>query len=344
MILNDLKVIPKTDPSEIIRLRDSVYASDLFITAVGHLNFFSWLASNPSTFNEILGKFSIKPRPTDVMLTLFKSLGLVVEKNEIFQVTDLVLDYLTDISGCNLIPYISTQTERPIVDKMLEVLKMGKPASWGGKKDEKDWATAMENEGFAGMFTAGMDSRGAYFAPGLAKSFDFSGYHSLIDIAGGSGIYALAVKARFPAMRAALLEKPPVNRIAAKTWAKKGLGNDMEIFGLDMFESDIPEGFDIHLFSHVLHDWDEEQNKQLIANSYKNLNPRGVIMIYDAHLDRDKSGPLSVAEYSVLLMFSTYGKCYSIGEMEKMLSEQGFRNIKYRKAVGNRSIITGQKI
>ena len=64
-------------------------------------------------------------------------------------------------------------------------------------------------------------------------------------------------------------------------------------------------------------------------------------MIHDAHLDKNKTAPLSVAEYSVLLMFSTHGRCYSFAEMEMLLKKQGFIDICFQKSVANRSIITG---
>ena len=67
-------------------------------------------------------------------------------------------------------------------------------------------------------------------------------------------------------------------------------------------------------------------------------------MIHDAHLNAEKNGPLPVAEYSVLLMFSTEGKCYSISEMEDMLSETGFSEIKHVPTVADRSVITGKKL
>ncbi len=67
-------------------------------------------------------------------------------------------------------------------------------------------------------------------------------------------------------------------------------------------------------------------------------------MIHDAHLNAEKNGPLPVAEYSVLLMFSTEGKCYSISEMGEMLDETGFSEINYVSTVADRSVITGEKL
>jgi len=181
MILKDLQARPKTDPSNLIRLRDSVYAADLLITAIGHYNFFTWLNENPSDFETIIKKLNLASRPTDVMLTYFTALGLIEKKDNNFYTTEYSKEHLVDNAEWNLIPYFSTQTERPIVKKMLEVLKTGQPASWGGKENEMDWEKAMERDDFADMFTAGMDSRGAYFAPGLASNFDFSKYNSIID-------------------------------------------------------------------------------------------------------------------------------------------------------------------
>ena len=50
---------------------------------------------------------------------------------------------------------------------------------------------------------------------GLARTVDLGQYRHLLDIAGGSGIYACALAAHYPALQATVLEKPPVDRIAA---------------------------------------------------------------------------------------------------------------------------------
>ncbi len=83
--------------------------------------------------------------------------------------------------------------------------------------------------------------------------------------------------------------------------------------------------------------------KTVLKNSYENLNPGGTIIIHDAHINKAKTGPLSVAEYSVLLMFLSEGKCYSITEMKDLLEETGFKNIEFKPTVLNRTIITAIK-
>lgn len=76
-----------------------------------------------------------------------------------------------------------------------------------------------------------------------------------------------------------------------------------------MFTDPLPDGHDVHLFSQVLHDWDAEQVAHLPAASFSALPAGGWLLDHDTHIDADKRGPLPVAEYSVLLMHSTFGNC-----------------------------------
>jgi hypothetical protein len=109
-----------------------------------------------------------------------------------------------------------------------------------------------------------------------------------------------------------------------------------------MFD-ELPHGFDIHLFSNVLHDWDEKSIGLLLKNSFAALSPGGMVAIHDAHLNQKKTGPLLVAEYSVLLMYSTEGRCYSIAEIRDILDETGFEHTEVAQTAARRSLITARK-
>jgi hypothetical protein len=69
-----------------------------------------------------------------------------------------------------------------------------------------------------------------------------------------------------------------------------------------------------------------------------------MILIHDAHLNRQKTGPLPVAAHSVFLMAVTEGRYYSISEIESFLKEAGFSGMKYRKNALDHSIITARKM
>jgi hypothetical protein len=343
MIWKDLTKTPSTDPSNLLRLRDGVYAADLLITAAGHLNFFSRLDDSAADFDDICSSFQIERRPADVMITLFKSLDLLTEIDGRYHLTKLAQEYLTDSSPWSLRPYISPMHERQSCHDLLDVLRTGKPSGWGANMDDKEWSQVLENEFFAKFLTTNMDSRGTCLAPALAKAVDLSQHARLLDIAGGSGIYSAAIVSENSHIRASVLEKKAVGKITRTFLDERGVSEKVMVIAGDMFEEELPRGYDAHLFSNTLHDWDMSDVKRLLENSHRNLDRNGMVIIHDAHINAEKNGPLPVAEYSVLLMFWTRGKCYSISEVELLLKETGFSEIRFMPTVAHRSVITAIK-
>ena len=333
---------PVSDPLSIYRYRDGISAVDLLAVGISHLDFFTWLADHPSTFAAITAHFEIHPRPTDVMLTLFTAQGLVQQNGGCFHLTLRAREHLSAASRWNLAPYFSSMKDRQPTLYMLKVLKTGKPANFGSF-DPQAWAQAMERPDFAAQFTAAMDCRGVLLGPALAKRLDLSAHKALLDIAGGSGIYACALAAKNPHLQAAVLERPPVDRIAKECIAKHGCSERVSVTSGDIFATPLPTGFDVHLWSNVLHDWDEPDMRRLLAKSRGALPSGGLVVIHDAFINADKTGPLHIAEYSALLMNITEGKCYSLGEMRTYLGELDFEWLDHQPTAVGRGFIVARK-
>ena len=343
MNLTDLTRAPQTDPLSIYRYRDGLYAADLLAAALVWLGFFSWLAEHPADKAAICNHFSTHERPTDVMLTLFTAMGFLEARAGVFHLTPLAQEHLVKDSPWFIGPYYASLKDRPVCKDFVEVLRTDKVANWGSLKNEKDWHQAMTDEAFARQFTAAMDCRGVYLGQALARSVDLAGRARLLDVAGGSGIYACALAAAHPQLRATVLERPPVDGVAAAAIRGRGAGERVNAIAGDMLLDDWPEGYDAHLISNVLHDWDEPVVRRLLTSSFAALPPGGLLIIHDAFIDADKTGPLPVAAYSALLMHSTQGKCYSTREYETFLTDAGFRNMSYQPTAADRGRMTAHK-
>jgi acetylserotonin N-methyltransferase len=333
---------PVSDPLPLYRYRDGIAAVDLLAVGIAHLDFFTWLAEYPATPGAICAHLGIHPRPADVMLTLFTAQGLITQSGGCFHLTLRAREHLTAGSRWNLAPYYASMKDRQPTLDMLKVLKTGKPANWGSY-DPQAWAQAMQRPDFAAQFTAAMDCRGILLGPALAKKLDLSAHKALLDIAGGSGIYACALAAKNPHLRATVLERSPVDRIAGECIAKQGCSERVQVRTGDMFAAPLPEGFDMHLWSNVLHDWDEPDVRKLLAKSRDALPSGGLVVIHDAFINAEKTGPLHIAEYSALLMNITEGKCYSLGEMRSYLGELGFEWLDHQPTAVGRGFIVARK-
>mgnify|MGYP002749837560 CR=1 FL=1 len=335
---------PTTDPSALLRSREGLYAPDLLATAAAHLDLFNQLAEGPIDLQGVCSKLQIAARPAGVMLTLFIAMDLVEKEEDRYRLTPLSREFLTAGSPWDLSPYLASLKQRPICYDILGVLRSDRPFGWANQKDEQQWAEAMEDDAFAAAFTAAMDSRGAYLAPAMARALPCQGRQRLLDIAGGSGIYACAAVAEHPGLQAAVLEKPPVDRVTRRTIGRYGMSERVAVIAGDMFADDLPAGFDLHLFSNVLHDWGEATVAGLLQKSKNALPAGGKLVIHDAHLDADECGPLEVAEYSVLLMLASQGRCYSVGELGRMLESIGFENVETIPTVAFRSLVVADKL
>jgi 2-polyprenyl-3-methyl-5-hydroxy-6-metoxy-1,4-benzoquinol methylase len=335
------KNLPTTDPGIILQLRDRQYAAELIATALEHFDLFSWLSEREGISpQEIASQLGVAERPLDVLLTLCRAYGFV-EGVELVRLTELGREHLVKSSPWFLGPYFSPIRDTPIVESFLKVLKTGKPANWQAKDSGGDWHESMKDPGFAQEFLQLMNCRGLLFGQKLAEGLGplLGERTRLLDVGGGSGIYSATMCSAHPQVSAVVLEQEPVDEIVRAEIARHGLSACVEVVTGDMFEDRWPEA-EIVLLSNVLHDWDVAEIEMIVKKAAEALTPGGLLVIHDAFIADDKSGPVEVAEYSALLMNITQGKCYSAAEYAALMEPLGFDAGEYYESVSHRGWMT----
>jgi hypothetical protein len=337
----DLTRAPSTDATELYAKRDGLYAPDMLFAAVNGLDFFTWLDGHPGTLDDVTAQLGLYRRPADVMTTLFAAMGLIDRDGALLRTSPKAREHLVSSSPWFLGPYFPKIADRPIARDLIEILRTDVPAKFAGRSDEGDWHRAMEADAFAEEFTAAMDCRGLATGQALAKNLDLSKHHRLLDIAGGSGVFACAMAARYSSLRASVVEKPPVDRIAARAIEKRGFDGRVDVIAADILGGPLPSGYDVHLFSNVLHDWGEDIVRQLLRASAAALPAGARVVVHETFLNAEKTGSLEVAEYSVLLLHVCQGRCYSVTEMTQWMLEAGFTFENHVPSALGRSAIVG---
>lgn len=341
--MRDLTRGPDTDPTSLFRARDDLYATDMLVAGLKGLDLFSWIESGPVTVDDIARHFGLQQRPVDVMTTLFAAMGLLSRDGAQLRNSPLASEHMVRTSPWFLGPYFPKVEDRPIARDLMEVLRTGQPANYASRANQGDWHKAMESEAFAGEFIAAMDCRGLVTAQALARNLELGGRRRVLDIAGGSGIFACALAARHPGLRASVLEKPPVDRVAARAIRDRGFADRVDVVASDMLTAPLPGGYDVHLFSNVLHDWDVDVVQKLLHASWDALPAGGLLIVHDAFLNAGKTGPVAIAGYSVLLMHICQGRCYSVAEIEQWMRDAGFSPSGAVQTAVGRSALVGIK-
>ncbi len=341
--MNGLDRLPVSDPTTLLRHRDGIYAVDLLTAAIAEFRLFDALREAPADLAGLCARFGWDERPADVLLTLCLAHGYLDRDGAgVFSPSTTALEHLCQGSPWDLAPYYASLRDRPVVQDFVRVLRTGRPAHWAGLDEASDdWHGSMLSEDFARTFTAAMDCRGVYLGKKLADTVVgiLSGTRRLLDLGGGSGVYACALAANAPSLQAVVFEQAPVDAVAREKIAQRGLTGRVHVERGDLFSDPWPRDCDLHLFSNVMHDWGRSEIIALLSRSRETLAPGGHVLVHEAFLDPDKRGPIPVAEYSCILAHSTRGRCYAWSEMESFLAEAGFRSLGYRPTGGDRGVV-----
>lgn len=119
----------------------------------------------------------------------------------------------------------------------------------------------------------------------LLDKVDFSSASTLCDVGGANGtLCGLAVQ-RHEHLNATVFDLPPVRPIAERHLKEMGVAGDrVKVVTGDFFADDLPSA-DVIVMGNILHDWDEDQKKTLIAKAHKALNDGGRLIAIENVID-----------------------------------------------------------
>jgi hypothetical protein len=234
-------------------------------------------------------------------------------------------------------------------DKLNQSLKTNKPiVQEEGGDAESIWNQAKSNQAIEQMkkFTHAMHGLSIGPAMALTKVFDFSTYNKMMDIGGGSGVYSIQVVKENLNMHAVVLDVNAVCQVANGYIERFNLQDKIQTQPLDFFKEDLPEGCDLALLSHILHDHSEEKGRLLLKKIYDSLltGKKGAVIISEWLLNDEKTGPQASALMGLnMIVETTGGRNYSFVEISEMLKGAGFNDIEKRPLAGPAEIIIGYK-
>jgi precorrin-6B methylase 2 len=245
--------------------------------------------------------------------------------------------------------YVGLTAESPGVKNMVQRLRTGKPT--GQAPDDPGLGfifregieSAMDHEDSARRLTLALAGRARIVAPVLAERVPMTNSKCLLDIGGGTGLYAIGFLLANPALRAIVWDRAEVLKVAREMAEKYGAADRLELRPGDMFADAIPAGCDTMLLSNILHDWDVPECQKLVNRCAEALPPGGRLLIHDVFLNDALDGPLQVALYSAALFNVTEGRAYSAAEYRQMLTTAGLTPGEVVPTAVNCGVLAGMK-
>jgi 3-hydroxy-5-methyl-1-naphthoate 3-O-methyltransferase len=180
-------------------------------------------------------------------------------------------------------------------------------------------------------------------AVALARNADFSRVRRLLDVAGGSGGFSIALAQRNPQLRCTVAELPVVCQVTRRYIAEYGADDRVDTLPLNMFFEPWPSGYDAIFFSCVMHDWDLDHRLELIRRAFEALPVGGTIHIHEMLLSDTADGPLAPALYSLAMRIGTLGKQFTAPELREALEAIGFADVVVQNTTHYFSLVSARK-
>ena len=166
----------------------------------------------------------------------------------------------------------------------------------------------------------------------------------LLDLGGGSGVYAIAATERHQRLQATLVDFSPVCKVAREFVQTSVAQDRIAIVEGDLLADELDLSGDVVLLSQVLHNMSAADSMKLIERCYEWTRPGGIVVLHEFVLDDDRAGPLYPALFALnMLITTTGGNAHTGSELAGWLRSGGFEQISVHDTPGPSTFVVGQK-
>ena len=324
---------PITDVRDISKLGYGFIVSKALFAALD-LDLFSRLSGKSSSLPQLAAATGIAENRLATLLTVLVSVGLLAKQDGRYANAPACESYL--VRGAPLFygDYFRHQIARQIYPLLLDLGDaLAGTGSVGGAGSYEAWLETSEQ---AELFSRSQHVGSLGPASVLAKHADLAGRRTLLDVAGGTGAFVIALCRANPELRATILDFPKVTALARDYIAEAGLDARIDTLDGNALTTDWPGGQDAILMSYLQSAVAGDQIDELNARAYAALEPGGHILVHDFMAEDDLTGPVVAASFMLVsLSFDPGTVCLTPGLVGEKLEAAGFRE------VTNRDLIPG---
>jgi ubiquinone/menaquinone biosynthesis C-methylase UbiE len=286
------------------RIQDALYGftrSKLLFTAID-FQLFSHIHQGKNTVDKLAPAIHVGERALRIFMDGLVGIGFLEKNHGAYVLPQDVEKYLVE-SSPNYMGGMVKHCKRlsDNWDLLTDVVQSGMPA--GGAQ-----GLAHIEEHFAelvkGLYVSNYDT-----ALELAQILEIGTRYTgleILDVAGGSAVWSIAMLEKDPASRATVLDYPLVIHVAEEYVKKHGLESRYDYIPGDLEVLDFPQNrFDLAVLANICHAIGPYATQDLIESVAGSLKPGGRIAIVDFVPDDERSRPGWPLIFGVNMLIST---------------------------------------
>jgi hypothetical protein len=181
-----------------------------------------------------------------------------------------------------------------------------------------------QNPELAKIFDDAMTAFTNLIGPAVAASYDFSSWESLTDVGGGNGILLSHILNAHKSLRGVLADVSHVlERARQRGYLSGDLASRATMQPCNFFEA-IPSGTRAYLMKSIIHDWDDDQSVQILANCRSAVPADGALLLVELGL-AEPNRPSGGKIIDLFMLVLTGGRERNPDEYRSLLARAGFR-------------------
>ncbi len=286
------------------------------------LNLFTLLSPAPLSPEEIAAMIGADLRAVTILLDALSAMGLLVKQAGKYHCPPSISPFLSAEASNSILPMILHMAH--VWERWSGLTSIVK----GLRVQEKSTRSSQDADELR-AFIGAMHVIAAPLAPRIVAAVNPGTSRTMLDVGGGSGVYALAFLQAVPEMRCTLFDRPAVIEMARERLSKAGVLSRVNLTPGDFYRDEFPPGHDLAFLSAIIHQNSPEQNLNLYLKVFRALVPGGRIVIRDHVMASDRTRPKDGALFAVNMLVSTTGGItYTYGDIKDCLTKAGFIRIR----------------
>ena len=320
------------DPGPILDYIEAFRRSKAMFTAV-RLGIFDHLEGQPLSAERLAAQLNANAAALDRLLSACVALGLLVRDGESYRNTASASRYLVTSSPHTFAGYIvySDESLFHLWSHLDDAVREGtnRWAQTFGSRDALFDYYYRDPQATAN-FVRAMNGFGVLASERTVRAFDLSRFRHLVDLGGATGHLAIAACQAYPNLQASVVDLPRVEPFAQEQIAQSQVSDRVRFITADFFTDALPSG-DLYALGRILHDWDDTKTHALLAKIAAALPSGGGLLVAEALVNDDRSGPVYALMQDLNMLVCTDGRERTLAEYRRLLEAAGFSDVDGRR-------------
>jgi hypothetical protein len=331
-------------PEHIMQVGLGFWGSKTLLSAV-EMEIFTHLASRPLELEALRARVGLHPRAARDFLDALVALGFLVRNDGVYSntaATDFFLDKRKQSYVGGLLEMANARLFR-FWNGLTEALRTGEVQNEAKGGDAPFFTELYADPKRLEQFAASMTGASRSVNTQLATQFPWKDYATVADIGTAQGDTLVQVVAAHSHLAGYGYDLPQLAPIFEDYVARYGLADRVQFEPGDFFLDDLPHA-DVLVMGHILHDWNLEEKRTLLAKAHSALPRGGALIVYEAMIDDDRSRNAFGLLMSLnMLIESPGGFDFTPSDCMGWMHDVGFRHTRYEHLVGPDSMVVALK-